>query len=239
MLFDHDLNGAHLPEKSLCLTFDDGPGPHTRELAYYLFENNIPATFFVIGEAAASQRALLRQLRDWGHAIGNHTWSHQGLVNLAMAGGDVVREVARVDAVIRPVASSPVLLRPPYGSWRPQSASGIPNGQTASLVAQLLRESKRFDNYVGPIMWDIVGEDWKYWEQGRSVQQCLHRHIDEIDRVGRGIVLLHDSSDELRLRAGNRTTELVMLLVPILRSKNYRFLSLDAAVSDCLTPGAR
>jgi len=52
------LTGSHLPEKTLCMTFDDGPGetpndgpgPKTIPLAEYLYKENIPATFFCVGQ---------------------------------------------------------------------------------------------------------------------------------------------------------------------------------------------
>lgn len=209
------------------MTFDDGPGPQTRELGRYLYDNCVPATFFVIGQAAAEQLDLLRQLRDWGHTIGNHTWSHPGLVDLALAGGDVVAEVARADALIRDLESPPYLLRPPYGSWQSES-EGV-------HVAQLLRDSGLFNDYVGPIMWDIVGEDWVYWEQGRSIQQCLHRHVDEIEGIGKGILLLHDSSENPDLRAENRAFELMTQLVPVLRSRGFQFATVKDAVAEYLS----
>jgi peptidoglycan/xylan/chitin deacetylase (PgdA/CDA1 family) len=76
MLFDHDLKGFDLPARTLCLTYDDGPGPHTLELGRFLHEEGIRAAFFVIGRVAAEQPEVLARLRAWGHLIGNHTWSH-------------------------------------------------------------------------------------------------------------------------------------------------------------------
>src|SRR6266699_1961532 len=52
-----------------------------------------------------------------GHTIGNHTYSHPGLVALAEAGGDVVGEIARTDALIREHTSGkPIFFRAPYES---------------------------------------------------------------------------------------------------------------------------
>ena len=141
MLADEGLDGAGLPPRTLCLTYDDGPGPHTAELGRFLFEQGIEAAFFVIGQLAAGALPVLRQLRAWGHVVANHTWSHPGLVDLALAGGDVVEEIARADAVIRPYAAGPVLLRPPYGSWRESSRPNGPQDAPTSIVAQrLLRQ---------------------------------------------------------------------------------------------------
>src|SRR5215216_6588739 len=108
MFFDLDIKGDQLPPKTVCLTYDDGPGetdgpgagPRTGELGRFLFEQGIAATFFVIGRHAEVHPHLLPQLQRWGHLIGNHTYSHPGLVALALAGGDVVGEIAQTDTLI-------------------------------------------------------------------------------------------------------------------------------------------
>jgi peptidoglycan/xylan/chitin deacetylase (PgdA/CDA1 family) len=229
MLLDGDIKGSDLPPKVLCLTYDDGPGPHTRELGRYLSEEGISAAFFVVGRHAEGQEDVLRELRDGGHLIGNHTYSHPGLVTLAKAGGDVVGEITRADAVIRPfVSGDRVLLRPPYGSWREKSRPDGPEDAPISVVARLLRRSGRLTNYVGPIKWDIVAEDWECWRQGVPAEEGARRHLEAVERVGRGIVLMHDSSDNPEMVPRNRTMPMTRLLVPALRARGYRFVGLDA-----------
>ena len=143
MLLDQDLKGISLPPRTLCLTYDDGPGPETRALGEYLHTEGIPATFFVIGQLAERRTELLKSLRSWGHCVGSHTYRHAGLFDLAMSGGDVVDEIARADAVLRPYVAGPVLLRPPYGSWRRKSRLDGPEDWPSSLVAERLRASGR------------------------------------------------------------------------------------------------
>src|SRR5215217_8068994 len=43
------INGSGLPAKTVVLTYDDGPDEHTIELAQYLKDQGIRATFFVNG----------------------------------------------------------------------------------------------------------------------------------------------------------------------------------------------
>src|SRR5262245_40026692 len=123
MFFDSDIKGDRLPPRTLCLTYDDGPGhtdgdgpgPRTLELGRYLFEEGIQATFFVIGQHAERHADVLLSLQRWGHLIGNHTYSHPGLVALAEEGGEVIGEVAKTDALIRRYVLSPVIFfRAPY-----------------------------------------------------------------------------------------------------------------------------
>src|SRR4051812_18486146 len=126
MFFDLDIKADRLAPKTLCLTYDDGPGetlglgpgPRTRELGRYLFEQGIQATFFMLGQHVERHPSLPRELRAWGHLVGNHTYSHPGLVRLAQVGGDVVGEIARTHALIGQATAEPVMfLRAPYGNW--------------------------------------------------------------------------------------------------------------------------
>ena len=93
MFFHQEIRGNSLPPRTVCLTYDDGPGPSTRELAWYLYQERIPACFFVMGKHAAQYADTMASLRSWGHLVGNHTYSHPGLVDFALAGGDVVGEI--------------------------------------------------------------------------------------------------------------------------------------------------
>jgi peptidoglycan/xylan/chitin deacetylase (PgdA/CDA1 family) len=228
-MFQHqDFKGIDLPPKTLCLTYDDGPGRETRELGRYLFDEGISATFFVIGRHAESQPELLAQLVAWGHLVGNHTYSHPGLVALAESGGDVVEEIARTDRLLRPhLRNGTTFFRAPYGNWR-QKVPGTEQDCRTSIVADILNRSGRFSHYVGPINWDISAADYDFWQRGASAHECADAYLKEIDRVGRGIVLMHDSSEDPEVQPRNRAYATTQLLVPTLKAQGYRFVSLDA-----------
>ncbi len=237
MFFNTDIKANLLPRGTLCLTYDDGPGqsaqegsgPRTLELASYLHEQEIPATFFVLGSHAAKYPGYLGQLSRWKHTIGNHTTSHPGLVGLAASGGDVVLEVARTAELIAAETSPPVVFfRPPYGNWRETSGSGKNGDKPMSIVARVLNGSALARTHVGPINWDISGHDYDYWRQQRSADECAAEYLAEIDRVGRGIVLLHDSSEDPGIRDRNCTFELTRRIIPPLKRLGYRFIALDA-----------
>lgn len=60
------------------LTFDDGPGKYTSAILDLLKEKKVPATFFILGRSLAKtgdKNIMLRYVRE-GHAIANHTYSH-------------------------------------------------------------------------------------------------------------------------------------------------------------------
>lgn len=55
------------------LTFDDGPGPYTQKLLDILDKYDAKATFFVVGR---NDLTLLAQMVEKGHAVGNHSNTH-------------------------------------------------------------------------------------------------------------------------------------------------------------------
>ncbi len=65
---------------SIALTFDDGPDPNfTPAILDILKQENVTATFFVIGKNGQAYPDLLRRIVNEGHEIGNHTFTHPNL----------------------------------------------------------------------------------------------------------------------------------------------------------------
>ena len=64
-------------KKIAYLTFDDGPSQYvTPQILDILNSYGVKATFFVLGKQAEINPHLLKRIHQEGHAIGNHTYSH-------------------------------------------------------------------------------------------------------------------------------------------------------------------
>ncbi len=136
LVIESQLRGATLPEKVIHLTFDDGPGARTRELADYLAEQNIVATFFINGTSLSTQRAAVRHLVSRGHLLANHTWSH--LLLPRETTDTMVDQIHRIDEVIlAEQPGRPLYLRMPYAGY---------NG----VLERALQRSP-MNKYIGPI----------------------------------------------------------------------------------------
>ena len=73
-------------ENVVALTFDDGPhGTYTKELLDGLKKRGVAASFFVLGEHIEGNEELILQMKEDGHLIGNHTFSHVKLDTLNAA----------------------------------------------------------------------------------------------------------------------------------------------------------
>jgi peptidoglycan/xylan/chitin deacetylase (PgdA/CDA1 family) len=221
------FNGAGMAAKTLCFTFDDGPGqtigdgpgPKTIRLAEYLHAEGISAAFFCVGKFIGLNPGIIEHLDALGHIVGNHTYSHPNMVLLHESGGKdgCVSEIESTDELIRQVIPhKPVYFRAPYGLWKPD-LSVLMNENLANT-----------SQYIGPFFWDIGGDDYKFWSGQRSAEDCADSYLDEIENKGRGIILLHDSTADVKnMRLNNRTLETVKILVPVLKKRGYRFVGLD------------
>src|SRR5437763_6680221 len=80
----HELVATHFrtlgrarAERSVALTFDDGPSPAFTPLVLRTLKRlHVHATFFVIGYLAGAYPTLVEQEHRLGMAIGNHTYNH-------------------------------------------------------------------------------------------------------------------------------------------------------------------
>ena len=64
-------------KKTVYLTFDDGPGGKvTISVLDILQEEKVPATFFIIGNQICGQENTILRMKNEGHAIGLHSFSH-------------------------------------------------------------------------------------------------------------------------------------------------------------------
>lgn len=62
-------------EKTIYLTFDDGPGPYTAQLLDILKKYNVKATFFVTNQYPAYESLITREAEE-GHSVAIHTYTH-------------------------------------------------------------------------------------------------------------------------------------------------------------------
>jgi len=111
----------------VALTFDDGPDPETTPALLDLLDrHNAKATFFVVGDRVESAPALVKEIFDRGHAIGNHTATHDVL--LALRGRRrVVAQIAGCNASLARIGVEARYFRPPAGVLNPLIGQVVTN----------------------------------------------------------------------------------------------------------------
>ena len=158
-------------ERSVYLTFDDGPIPcSTPFILDTLAEYNAKATFFMVGENVLRYHDLYNRIVEEGHQVGNHTFNHMGsLKHWALTYGI---NIQKANELIHAH-----LFRPPHGWMR------------WSVYWWL---SRRYQI----VMWDLVTRDYSKWMTAEDVLNNVKRYA----RNG-SIITFHDSTksiDKLR-----------------------------------------
>ena len=158
-------------ERSVYLTFDDGPIPSsTPFILDTLAEYNAKATFFMVGENVLRYHDLYNRIVEEGHQVGNHTFNHMGsLKHWALTYGT---NIQKANELIHAH-----LFRPPHGWMR------------WSVYWWL---SRRYQI----VMWDLVTRDYSKWMTAEDVLRNVKRYA----RNG-SIITFHDSTksiDKLR-----------------------------------------
>lgn len=185
-------------ENVIALTFDDGPQPvFTDQILAILNEVGVKATFFVTGSELEQNMAAGQQIVAAGHALGNHSFSHQRMIFVTPA--FVRAEVERTDRLIREAGySGEIYFRPPYGK---------------KLVAlpYYLAQTRRTT-----IMWDVEPESDA---EVAEASDRISAHILSNARPG-SIILLHV------MNASRETSrEAVRDTVLGLQQAGYRFVT--------------
>ena len=175
----------HCGRKCVYLTFDDGPIPGvTPWVLDVLRQHGIRATFFMVGENVLRNPDLLRQVRDAGHVVGNHTLSHmQGMKNSC---ADFVRNVNRGAEI-----TGSHLFRPPHGLMKPSQIRAVCRHNRLVMYDLVTRDYSRI---LSPD--DIVRNVRRYARDGSlivfhdslkawpNLRQALPRAIEWLKRQG-------------------------------------------------------
>ncbi len=105
-----EINRIPNSENKIFLTFDDGPEEGITEFVIQELERyGFHATFFCRGDNAEKYPNLINMLREKGHAIGNHTFSH--LHAFEVSSKSYINDVNNADKILKTS-----LFRPPHGS---------------------------------------------------------------------------------------------------------------------------
>jgi chitin deacetylase len=168
----------------------------TSKVLEVLKKQNVKATFFVVGKQVEQHPQLVKQAVAEGHAIGNHSWSHQYHHYSPSAAAHELDKTAALVHKLTGVKTS--LFRPPAGI--------LNNGLVASA------HQKKY----AVVMWSVDSKDWR---SGRTTKQALVDNLLKEAKSG-GIVLLHDGGGDR-----SKTIEALPQLITQLKKHGYTFVT--------------
>lgn len=197
-VFGEIKSQAMISEKVVALTFDDGPTPDkTNQILQILAEEQIPATFFLIGQEVQQHPQLVRQILAAGHQVGNHSFSHQRMIFKSPA--FVAGEIEQTDKLLRDSGVDGVIyFRPPYG-------------KKLLVLPWYLMKHHRVS-----VTWDVAPENFPKIAKD---PQALVDYTVQQTKPG-SIILLHVMYDSRQA-----TMQAVPQIIRQLKAQGYRFVT--------------
>jgi Predicted xylanase/chitin deacetylase len=179
---DHASSADQAKEKTIYLTFDDGPSDKTQEILSILKAKDIKATFFVVGKTDAQSLQDMQDIVSAGHAIGMHSYSHE-YTKIYSSVENYLKDMYDLFCLIRKTTGvTPVVFRMPGGS-----VNSYDYGIYQQILAEMIRRG-----FI-PYDWNISSGDA---ESNVSWTKIMHNTVTYAQSFSRGIVLMHDAADK-------------------------------------------
>lgn len=193
-------------DKVVYLSFDDGPGKHTREVLDILRKEQVLATFFVLGEQAERYPEMIRAVVEDGHALGNHTFNH----NYEQLYSDFKvfwKQIKQTEVVVERITGfRPNLVRAPGGTY----------GHFDQSYFDLLK----WGGYT-VMDWNVDSGDSK--RKGVPAKEILRNATKVPAGASSVIVLMHDGG------AHAETVKALPGIIKYYRDQGFRFDTMKAS----------
>ena len=196
--------------KRVFLTFDDGP---TNQVTPYILDllknDDIKASFFVLGNRVDANPELVKREYEEGHFIGNHGYSHKYSAIYASA-DTVMEEYYRTNQSIRDAIGNQE-----YNSLAFRFPGGSVGGYYDSLkkaTKQVLREKG-----IASVDWNaLIGDS----EGLNTKEKLISRFYETVQNQNSVVLLMHDAADKIL------TYEVLPEIISYFRENGYEFRSL-------------
>lgn len=189
------------------LTFDDGPSSNiTNKVLDILKQENVKATFFVLGSRVELNPNIVKRAFKEGHYIANHGYSHiySQIYNSSQT---ILDEYNKTEQAIKDAIEieeySSHLFR-------------FPGGSSGGYYSKLKEETKKVlnENNIAYIDWNALTGDT---EGLQTKEDMLNRLKETVGNKKNVVVLMHDGGDK------KLTYEVLPEVIDYLREKGYEF----------------
>ncbi|MGL5068026.1 MAG: polysaccharide deacetylase family protein [Sarcina sp.] len=201
-------------EKTIFLTFDDGPSENTDKVTQILEEEGVHATFFVLGNSLESEEAgeRLKNTIQKGHAIANHTYTHDYKKLYP-------RGVVSVETFMKEVDLTNEKMKGILGENFQCNVVRMPGGH----MTRKYYNDKNLDSLdksfadVGRVQLDWTAENGDGITKKESLEKMLNRVYEQTQEQKNIVLLMHDSKGK------ELTVEALPQIIKHFKEKGYSF----------------
>lgn len=206
-LYADKYDGEYEDSKNtVYLTFDDGPSALTENLLYYLRQENVKATFFVVPERTEYCYSLLKEISDAGHTIGIHSASHDYEKIYASVDAFLADFDEAYDIVLEATGKAPDIYRFPGGSVNDYNTD-----TRDDIIAEMDRRGFTYFD------WNVDSNDW----QGYGWTTLYTNVLADAQEFSTPVILFHNTGDR------DNTVLVIEDIIKALKDKGYKFGSLS------------
>lgn len=189
------------------LTFDDGPSKSvTIPILDILKQNNVKATFFVLGSNAERYPEIVKRAYQEGHYIANHSFTHV-YSNIYSSPQAVLDEYNRTETAIKNAIGDQT-----YNSRVFRFPGGTSGGKYANIKAEAVNLLNQ--NNVAHLDWNALTADAAGLDNVNDMMNYVETTMGNKNSV---VILMHDIGTK------KSTYELLPQLIQVLREKGYVF----------------
>ena len=189
------------------LTFDDGPSKSvTIPILDILKQNNVKATFFVLGSNAERYPEIVKRAYQEGHYIANHSFTHV-YSNIYSSPQAVLDEYNRTEIAIKNAIGDQT-----YNSRVFRFPGGTSGGKYANIKAEAVNLLNQ--NNVAHLDWNALTADAAGLDNVNDMMNYVETTMGNKNSV---VILMHDIGTK------KSTYELLPQLIQVLREKGYVF----------------
>jgi len=205
-------NITRLPQEAarrgeVAITIDDGPDPDVTPQVLDILDNyQVQATFFCIGKLAEKYPGLCREIVQRGHAVENHSYSHQWYFSL-LGPRRIHHEVHQAQLVLGEICGqTPRFFR---------ATAGLRNMQLEPVLAH---------GDLHLCSWSKRGFDTRVRDADAVLNSLMH------DLKGGDILLLHDGSAARTVAGKPVILDVLPRLLDNIRQANLRPVTVRSAM---------
>ena len=174
--------------KRVFLTFDDGPSPVTSKILDILKQENVKATFFILGSNVDSRKDVVKRMYEEGHYLANHGYSHT-YSKIYSSPQSVLDEYNECNDKVKNAIEVP-----DYNSHLFRFPGGLAGGK----YAEIKKEAKELllQNNIVNVDWNALTGDAE--TNNLSVEFEMTRLTETMESKNSLVILMHDTADVSR-----------------------------------------
>lgn len=194
--------------KKVYLTFDDGPSIYTEKILKILKENDVKATFFVIGKTDDYSKKMYNKIIEEGHTLAMHSYSHE-YSSIYSSVKSFKKDLHKIENLLTDVTGQkPIYYRFPGGS-----SNAVSKVDMKKFISCLNEENITYFD------WNVINGDAV--SKPVPKDELINNVMTGIKNYDTSVVLMHDAG------AKETTVEALPEIIKKIKKQGAHMLPID------------